>query len=109
VQRETSTFSGFTPCTATGEPGFFFDFLGTKTRIDYLPESCHWLSGKVFEFPRPGATILHEYEEWQGVMAAVKEAKDSFVCAELGAGWGPWLVSSAFAPLLVIVPAVPPK
>jgi hypothetical protein len=36
-------------------------------------------------------------------MAAVKEAKDSFVCAELGAGWGPWLVSSTFAPLLVVV------
>lgn len=91
------TFSGFTLCTATAEPGYFFDFLGTKTRIEYLPESCHWLSGKVFGFPAPGATILHEYEEWQGVMAAVKEAKHTFVCVELGAGWGPWLVSSAFA------------
>lgn len=91
------TFSGFAPCAATGETGFFFDFLGTKTRIEYLPESCHWLSGKVFSFPQPGATILHEYEEWQGAMAAVKEANDSFVCVELGAGWGPWLVSSAFA------------
>ena len=30
-------------------------------------------------------------------MDAVREAKDSFVCVELGAGWGPWLVSSAFA------------
>jgi hypothetical protein len=91
------TFSGFTPCATTGETGFFFDFLGTKTRIEYLPESCHWLSGKVFSFPQPGATILHEYEEWQGVMAAVREASGSFVCVELGAGWGPWLVSSAFA------------
>jgi hypothetical protein len=91
------TFSGFAPCAATGESGVFFDFLGTKTRTEYLPESCQWLSGKVFGFPEPGATILHEYEEWQGVMRAVREASGSFVCVELGAGWGPWLVSSAFA------------
>ena len=92
-----TTFSGFTPIAATAEPGFFFDFLGTRTRIDYLPENCHWLSGKVFGLPAPGATILHEYEEWQGVMDAVRDAKGSFVCVELGAGWGPWLVSAAFA------------
>ena len=30
-------------------------------------------------------------------MRAVREASGSFVCIELGAGWGPWLVSSAFA------------
>ncbi len=100
------TFSGFAPSTATGETGFFFDFLGTKTRIDYLPESCHWLSGKVFGFPQPGATKLHEYEEWQGVMAAVKEANGSFVCVELGAGWGPWLVSSAFAARQLGIPDI---
>jgi hypothetical protein len=91
------TFSGFAPCVTAGESGFFFDFLGTRTRTEYLPESCQWLSGKVFGFPEPGATILHEYEEWQGVMRAVREASGSFVCVELGAGWGPWLVSSAFA------------
>jgi hypothetical protein len=51
----------------------------------------------VFGFPEPGASILHEYEEWQGVTRAVREASGSFVCVELGAGWGPWLVSSAFA------------
>jgi hypothetical protein len=90
-------FVGFTPCGAIAEKGFFFDFLGTKTRIEYLPESCQWLSGKTFGFPQPAGTILHEYEEWQGVMAAVREAAASFVCVELGAGWGPWLVSSAFA------------
>ena len=30
-------------------------------------------------------------------MRAVREASGSFVCVELGAGWGPWLVSSASA------------
>jgi len=90
-------FSGFNPCSAPPEAGYFFDFLGTKTRTEYLPESCAWLSGHVFGFPKPNGTILHEFEEWQGVMAAVKEARRSFVCVELGAGWGPWLMSSYFA------------
>lgn len=91
------TFFGFNPCSSAGETGFFFDFLGTKTRTEYLPASCQWLSGKVFGLPAPGRTILHEYEEWQGVIAAVRDAKNTFVAVELGAGWGPWLVTSHFA------------
>src|SRR5258706_10865428 len=60
---DDNTFSGLTAHAAVGEPGFFFDFLGTKTRTGYLPENCQWLSGKVFGFPAPNALILYEYEE----------------------------------------------
>jgi hypothetical protein len=91
------TFDGFTPCQSQAIDGFFFDFLGTRTRVSYLPENCQWLSGKVFGLPVPGNLILYEYGEWIGVMAAVKEAKGFFVCVELGAGWAPWLVSTVYA------------
>jgi hypothetical protein len=56
-----------------------------------------WLAGKSFGFPSPGNLILYEFEEWQGVMSAVREAQNAFTCIELGAGWPPWLVASSFA------------
>ena len=60
---EIGLFDNFKPYSGPGEPGFFFDFLGTKTRIGYLPVEAHWLSGKVFGFPQRNNLILFEFEE----------------------------------------------
>lgn len=35
--------------------------------------------------------------EWVGVLKAVESAGPDSVCVELGAGWGPWIVSSGVA------------
>jgi hypothetical protein len=91
------TFDGFKVVESVAGPEFFTDFLGTKTRVSYLPESCQWLAGKSFGFPSPGNLILYEFEEWRGVMGAVREAENAFTCIELGAGWAPWLVASSHA------------
>lgn len=94
---DDQTFAGFTAVSSTAEDGYFFDFLGTKTRTAYFSHELQWLSGQVFGLPSRTRSIFFEYEEWQGVMAAVREAGRSFVCVELGAGWAPWLVATAFA------------
>src|ERR1041384_2248518 len=75
------------------EPGFFYDFLGVRTRVSYLllPE---WADGHIFGIPHPGERFLHSRAEWFGLLRAVDEASDRLVAAELGAGWGPWLVAA---------------
>jgi FkbM family methyltransferase len=76
------------------EPGFIIDFLGTRTLhafCDHLPAEGH-----VGEYPIPmdwHATML----EWAGTLRAVLEAGPEAVAVELGAGWGPWLVTFARA------------
>jgi FkbM family methyltransferase len=77
------------------EDGSFRDFIGTLTRVSYLPTQHAWQSGTVEK--HPSASRLHALAEWVGTLRSVIDAKDSFVAIELGAGWAPWLVGSAFA------------
>jgi FkbM family methyltransferase len=77
-----------------GTPGFVTDFLGIRTRTSYI--SSLTADGAVEGYPIPGnfhATGL----EWAGTLRAVLDAGPSVVAAELGAGWGPWLVTVARA------------
>ena len=81
-----------------GEEGFWTDFLGTKTRCSFLPSSYAHLSGIVDGPPTKANSHFHAVEEWLGTLRAVAEATENrFVAVELGAGWGPWLVSGARA------------
>lgn len=86
-------FQRFSEYSGQGVDGFFFDFLGTRTRTSYFDESHQWLSSRVFPFPTPEACIFFNYHEWIGALRAVLEAKGRLVAVELGAGWAPWLVS----------------
>jgi hypothetical protein len=46
-------------------------------------------------YPTDGCSPLFGSEEWTPCIRAVVEACDRFVCIELGAGWGTWLVATA--------------
>jgi FkbM family methyltransferase len=82
----------------TAEPDSYRDFLGVRTRVAYLPDAYRNFAGKVEGEPSTErAGICHDPLEWAGVLAAVSEAKDRFVCIELGAGWGPFVVGAAKA------------
>jgi hypothetical protein len=92
------TLDQFPPWSGEPEPNFFRDFLGARTRTSYLPPNYASFAGTVQG--RPGidrAGIAHDAFEWAGVLRAVAEAKGSFTCIELGAGWGPFLVGAAKA------------
>ena len=74
-------------------PGYVIDFLGTRTRAEFVRGLQ---GGTVEDYPLPAnfhATAL----EWAGALAAVREATDEICAFELGAGWAPWLVSVARA------------
>ena len=53
----------FPPWTGAGEPGFWRDFLGVRTRCDYLPDTYGALSGAVEGPPGTERVGLHEVAE----------------------------------------------
>jgi hypothetical protein len=77
------------------EPAFFKDFLGSRTAIGYVHTTAD-MSGVVEGVPIPNSTHS-EAIEWVGAIRAVDQAANRFIAVELGAGWGPWAVSSAVA------------
>ncbi len=77
--------------------GSFTDFLGVRTRCDYLPSDYAQYSGAVERADGSGTVPLHEPAETVALLRSVKEAEGSFTIVELGAGWGPWLVAGAVA------------
>ena len=80
-----------------GASGFYMDFLGVKTRLHYIPDAEQY-DGSVFDYPsRTPQPLGFDPAEWEGVLRSVIEAKDRFVSIELGAGFGPWLVTTAAA------------
>src|SRR4029079_19712774 len=85
-------FASFAAYGGPGARGFITDFLGVRTRVDFLPEPYRTLDGMVCGYP-PFPEILHETEEWLGGIRSVLEARRRFVAVELGAGWAPWLVA----------------
>lgn len=77
--------------------GFFVDFLGVRTRCNYLPVSYAEFSGAVEQADGVNAVPLHEAAEIVALLTSVKEATQVLTILELGAGWGPWLVAGAVA------------
>jgi FkbM family methyltransferase len=74
------------------EPGFLKDFVGTRMRVDFN-SSLSAFSGVVFDrIPVPGDFRVGTIE-WIGVLKAIESSGSHFVIIELGAGWGPWVVS----------------
>lgn len=75
------------------EAGFVKDFVGTRMRIG-VADFASGFSGRVFDrIPVPGDFRV-EAIEWIGVLKAIETSGSHFVTVELGAGWGPWVVSS---------------
>jgi hypothetical protein len=73
--------------------GYITNFLGVDTDTRY----CGWTQeGVEGEVPIPGnfhATAV----EWAAALRAVDLSQVSFTVMELGAGWGCWMVNTAFA------------
>jgi len=84
------------PChEGAGIPGYFVDFLGVKTRTAYISELPKE-GGRVEGYPIPSSFHATSIE-WAGVLRAVLESEKEIVALELGAGWGPWMVTVARA------------
>jgi FkbM family methyltransferase len=79
------------------EPDSYRDFLGVRTRMRYMPPPYMALCGTVQGEPGTDRAGLHDIPEWAGVLQSVLDARGRFACAELGAGYGPFVVGAALA------------
>lgn len=75
--------------------GYIVDFVGSAKDVTFDNATLH-LGGVVEDIPVPG-NIHAEAIEWIGCLKAVESATSKYHVAEIGAGWGPWLVSTAYA------------
>ncbi len=95
--EDLSVFEPFPPVPNQSRPGFIADFLGVWTRVDYATPFAQF-DGQVFGTPVPVGDWFHaETIEYVGLLKSVLTAKDRYVALELGAGWGPWLISGGTA------------
>jgi FkbM family methyltransferase len=75
------------------EPGFVKDFVGTRMRTAFADFASSFDGVAFNRIPVPGDFRV-EALEWIGVLKAIESSASHFVAVELGAGWGPWVVSS---------------
>jgi FkbM family methyltransferase len=97
VTEHHPIFAAFARQTAVTSGAHVYDFLGGSTRVGYRRgwEKNALAAGKT---QQPGYPPKNEhYLDWIGVLTAVNRARGTFRMAELGAGWGPWLVRGALA------------
>lgn len=81
------------PCEST--PGFVTNFIGVKTSIQYLPGIQEWSGKTIPGIPDPDDGMHAEGAEYLALFHALENtASRELVCAELGAGWGPWLAAA---------------
>ena len=90
-----SAFRHFAPWVGTVSAGFSHTFSGSMVRTAFhAGTSTHehtYLAIPSF------SRIDEEYFEWVDLIEAVADAKQKFVIAELGAGYGRWAVAGAMA------------
>lgn len=72
------------------EPGFEIDFLGIRTRCDFL-------AGAALRSMLSGIKPGEDYFEWIDVLESILAARDQYTMMELGAGYGRWTVRTAAA------------
>jgi FkbM family methyltransferase len=95
--RDLSVFEEFPPVPSEPQTGFIVDFLGVRTRTAHATAFTS-LDGRVFGTPVPVCDWFHaETIEYVGLLKSVLTARERYVALELGAGWGPWLISGATA------------
>ncbi|HTS49558.1 MAG TPA: FkbM family methyltransferase [Bryobacteraceae bacterium] len=88
-------FSHFTPFRGVVPADFGIDFLGAKTRGQFIAGLYTHPTPTMLQTSYPG--INEEYLEWIDLLESVVEARGSYTMIDLGAGFGRWGVRAAFA------------
>jgi FkbM family methyltransferase len=94
VRRSHGIFERFATYDGWQEPGFERGFYGINIRDWlYTGESKGNNDRRHVQVAHP--PVDEEYFEWIALMSAVSAAQDGFCFAEIGAGWGRWMVAAA--------------
>ena len=99
IREQLALLDEFHDPTVKPLAGFIVDFIGGRTRTDFLWNEVRDRDGTVMGPPIPAD--LFETIEWIGLLKSITDARArrgrNFAAMELGAGWGPWLVHAANA------------
>ncbi len=80
---------------AVGEPGFFRDVFGVRTRCAFMPKSMARFSGQIGRLNKVPVLGLHDVPELEYFLHSIDIARGTLTVVELGAGWGPWIALGA--------------
>ena len=97
TDRDLEIFKKFVVSPGTSEPGFITDSLGVRTRVTALPDPVHQRARETIGLPDPADTYHAAPIEYLGLIKRVAASRHRSTDLELGAGWGPWLVTGALA------------
>jgi FkbM family methyltransferase len=76
--------------------GMITDFLGIKTRPEFLPWAAGFAGNVISDLPVPDDSLRAETIEYIAFFSSLEAAPaGSFTMAELGASYGPWLCVGA--------------
>ena len=90
-------FNHFKRVKSVGTGQHLFDFLGVATDAAFKKDWKQFALEKGTSTTPRFPTVNEHYFDWIALLSAVSSARGVFRMAELGAGWGPWLVRGAFA------------
>lgn len=92
-----SIFNHFQRVKSVGTGHHMFDFLGVATDVAFKQDWKHFALQKGASTTPRFPIVNEHYFDWIALLSSVSAARGVFRMAELGAGWGPWLVRGAFA------------
>ena len=90
-------FDKFQNCEVMGTGKHVFDFLGVATDVSFKKGWEKWAIPKGRKHVYGVPPVNEHYFDWITLLQAVDRANGTLRIAELGAGWGPWLVRGAIA------------
>ena len=91
MPRYHPAFDLLSPYAGPPDFGFGIDFLGVKTRCEFLGGAA------VAGMPGQPDPPNEEYFEWIDLLESIMAAKEHYTMMELGAGYGRWSVRAAAA------------
>jgi hypothetical protein len=77
----------------TPDPSYLTNYLGVRVNPDVCPAMLQGRAGELEPVPIPGNWHA-DVAEIAAVLRSVELAKDEFAMAELGCGWGCWIVNA---------------
>lgn len=87
------SFRKILPRSIEVSSGFFPSFGGSVIRGEFFDLHTALSESKIYNISEP--ELNEEYWEWVDLLDAIYDADDEFVMAEIGAGYGRWIVSAA--------------
>ena len=95
IALDPAIWAPFTPWSGLAPAGYVVNWLGVRSRIEYQERWSAVAEHRTDRWKSPRLHTDHASGlEWVSLLVAARQAGETFVVAELGAGWAPWLAAA---------------